>query len=79
MAISTLTSKGQLTLPKSIRDYLGVDEGDKIEFIINEAGHVLVSPRTLNIDDIFGMIDKPMGITVEALSSFGLQFMNISI
>ena len=37
-----LTSKGQVTIPKSIRDRLGVKPGDEVEFVANEAGPVIV-------------------------------------
>ncbi|TLZ54084.1 MAG: AbrB/MazE/SpoVT family DNA-binding domain-containing protein [Gammaproteobacteria bacterium] len=38
MAYATLTSKGQITLPKSVRERLGVEAGDRIEFIESEQG-----------------------------------------
>jgi len=68
MALSTLTSKGQMTLPKFIRDHLGVDTGDKLEFIIDVSGHVFISPKTLSIDDIFGLFEKKQGISVEDMN-----------
>lgn len=40
--IATLTSKGQVTLPKSVRQLLGLDTGDKIAFDVR-AGEVVVS------------------------------------
>ncbi len=36
MAIATLTSKGQTTIPQEIRNYLGLHSGDKLEFLIDE-------------------------------------------
>ena len=41
--ISTLTSKGQVTLPKSIRQALGVDVGSKIAFDLREDGGIIVT------------------------------------
>ncbi|TLZ20237.1 MAG: AbrB/MazE/SpoVT family DNA-binding domain-containing protein, partial [Gammaproteobacteria bacterium] len=38
MASATLTSKGQVTLPKSVRERLGVEAGDRLEFIESEQG-----------------------------------------
>jgi len=35
MALATLTNKGQVTIPKPVRDSLGLHIGDKIKFIIN--------------------------------------------
>jgi antitoxin PrlF len=40
--IATLTSKGQITLPKSVRQLLGLDTGGKIAFDVR-AGEVVVS------------------------------------
>lgn len=41
--IATLTSKGQVTLPKSVRQILGVDTGGKIAFDVRGGGEVVVS------------------------------------
>ncbi len=41
--VATLTSKGQLTLPKTIRQALGVDIGGKIAFDLKDNGDVIVS------------------------------------
>ncbi|KEH10874.1 MULTISPECIES: type II toxin-antitoxin system PrlF family antitoxin [Delftia] len=41
--LATLTSKGQVTLPKPIRQALGVDAGGKIAFRLREDGLVVVS------------------------------------
>src|SRR3546814_11457591 len=41
--LATITSKGQITLPKPIRQALGVDVGGKVAFELNERGQVLVS------------------------------------
>jgi len=40
---ATLTSKGQLTLPKPIRQALGVDVGGKVAFDLSEDGQIRVS------------------------------------
>ncbi len=39
--ISTLTSKGQLTVPKEVRELLKLKTGDKIQFMINKEGKIL--------------------------------------
>ena len=59
MKAATITSKGQLTLPKQIRDYLGVHEGDKVDFIVEEDGKVIVLPHTADVRKLKGMIPKP--------------------
>lgn len=58
MAIATLTSKGQTTIPYEIRNYLGLKMGDKIEFVIEE-GRVMLAPLTINVSELKGMLPKP--------------------
>jgi len=41
---STLTSKGQVTLPKKFRDYLGLRPGSSVGFSLGAHGEVIVSP-----------------------------------
>jgi len=46
MNSSTLTTKGQVTIPKRLRDYLGLSPGDKVGFEYTEDGAVrIVAPR----------------------------------
>lgn len=37
-----VTSKGQVTLPKSLRDTLDINEGDQIEFAVDASQHVSI-------------------------------------
>jgi antitoxin PrlF len=37
---TTVTSKGQVTIPKPVRDHLGLKTGAAVEFVLNEAGEV---------------------------------------
>jgi antitoxin PrlF len=48
MAASTLTSKGQITLPKEVRDRLGVRQGDRIIFQFDEQERLILRPDTRN-------------------------------
>ena len=57
-AKSKLTSKGQTTVPKEIRDALGLDEGASIEWVVDE-GKVTVRAKTRNIADFAGILGKP--------------------
>ena len=36
MALATVTNKGQITIPKAVRESLGLHTGDKLEFVIAE-------------------------------------------
>jgi AbrB family looped-hinge helix DNA binding protein len=38
MANATITTKGQVTILKEIRDYLNLDTGSKVDFVIDENG-----------------------------------------
>ncbi len=46
MEISRLSSKGQVTIPKSIRDMLNLSEGDRVAFVV-EQGKVVVTKASL--------------------------------
>ena len=41
---STITSKGQATIPKQIRDHLGVGPGDRLKFFVHADGSVVLLP-----------------------------------
>lgn len=56
MQQTTLTNKGQVTIPKDIRDFLYLHAGDKIEFTITKKNEVLLRPMTKKIDDVFGSL-----------------------
>ncbi|MBS0656345.1 MAG: type II toxin-antitoxin system PrlF family antitoxin [Verrucomicrobia bacterium] len=55
---ATITSKGQVTIPKDIRDILKIGPGDQIDFIISDEGEVLLSPRTCDFRDLKGFFYK---------------------
>jgi antitoxin PrlF len=58
MASSTLTSKGQTTIPKDIREYLNLQPGQRIDFIVDEEGRVILRPATLHIRDLAGILHR---------------------
>ncbi|MCY3876124.1 MAG: type II toxin-antitoxin system PrlF family antitoxin [Rhodobacteraceae bacterium] len=49
--VATVTAKGQITLPKSIRHALGVDVGTKVAFELDEDGQVVVSRAKAEHED----------------------------
>jgi AbrB family looped-hinge helix DNA binding protein len=55
MDSATLTTKGQTTIPKRIRDHLGLAPGDEIRFFIRPDGSVLIMPTT-PIQDLKGCL-----------------------
>ena len=54
-----ITSKGQVTIPKLVRDGLGVETGDRVEFVELERGVYTVVAATRDVRDLKGMIPKP--------------------
>ncbi len=63
---ATITSKGQLTLPKAIRDQLRLHAGDKLEFVVHDNGHVEMIPRKTTLTSLKGLIPPPVsGISLQ--------------
>ena len=56
--LGTMTSKGQTTVPKEVRDFLGLSEGAQVEWIL-EDGKATVKPRTLRAVDLAGILGPP--------------------
>ena len=56
MIASKITAKGQITIPKKIREFLKVDVSDTIEFTLQEDGKVLISSEKTSAKALFGML-----------------------
>ena len=56
MVTATLTSKGQLTIPKAIRDSLHLHTGDRIAFIVHGDSEAVMKPVTKSVDEVFGRL-----------------------
>jgi AbrB family looped-hinge helix DNA binding protein len=54
-----ITIKGQTTIPKKIRDHLKIQPGDKIDFVIDNNGKVVLEPATLDVKELEGILHKP--------------------
>lgn len=59
MPRATLTSKGQITIPKDVRERLGVQAGDSLDFVEQERGVYKVVPATRDVRQLKGLIAKP--------------------
>jgi AbrB family looped-hinge helix DNA binding protein len=59
MITATITSKGQITLPKSVRDGLHLHLGDKVAFIMHNQTEAVLKPVTTTVDQVFGRLHKP--------------------
>jgi AbrB family looped-hinge helix DNA binding protein len=69
MALATITTKGQLTIPKDIRDSLKLNTGDKVEIIVSDKREAIIRPVSKKVDEIFCKLHKPgrKAVSVEAM------------
>ena len=58
MVQTRLTGKRQVTIPKAIRDYLHLDTGSKIDFVIDENGEVKVIALNVAIENLSGILHR---------------------
>jgi AbrB family looped-hinge helix DNA binding protein len=65
---SAITSKGQATIPKAIRDRLGLRPGDRVKFFLHPDGSVVLLPR-LPASSLRGIVKpKAHGVTIDAMN-----------
>jgi AbrB family looped-hinge helix DNA binding protein len=70
MAKSTITSKGQTTIPIEIRRRLKLKQGDRIEFFVQPDGKVVLIPRNLDIRALKGMLGPaPRRVSIEEMNA----------
>jgi len=69
MALATLTTKGQVTIPKNVRELLKLHTGDKIEIIVTGEREAIIRPVSKNVDDIFCKLHKSgrKAVSIEAI------------
>jgi antitoxin PrlF len=59
---SAITRKGQATIPKAIRDHLGLHAGDRLKFFIHPDGSVVLLPK------LRGIVKAERTVTVEEMA-----------
>jgi AbrB family looped-hinge helix DNA binding protein len=66
VASATITSKGQITIPVQVRTALGVDTGDRIDFVETEKGKFVIVPINRSVRELKGILRvkgrKPVSI-----------------
>ena len=69
MPTATVTSKGQVTLPKKVREALRIKAGDRIDFVLDESGSVQILPGRLDVRDLKGLLRRVgrRPVTLEAM------------
>lgn len=67
---ATLTSKGQITLPKPLRDRLHLNTGDRVEFLFGDDGRVELIPVSASVTRLKGMVPRPATpVSIEAMDA----------
>lgn len=70
MAVSKVTTKGQITIPKAVRAVLGVEAGDQVEFVVREDGVVEMVARTRSLMSLAGVLGKrQLGVSIEDMDA----------
>jgi AbrB family looped-hinge helix DNA binding protein len=71
---STLTEKGQTTIPKEIRDHLGLKAGDQVKYFVQPDGSVVILP-VLPITALRGMLARPgqRAVSIEEMDAAVVQ------
>jgi len=65
---SIVSSKGQVTIPKKVREALGLHAGDQLSFELREDGVVEIHPDPVDLMSLCGVIKpKVRGVTIEQM------------
>ena len=69
---TTMTVKGQVTIPREIRERLGLQSGDKVAWSLLSDGTVVVRPKTRRLADLVGSLTRPgqPSVAVEDMHPF---------
>jgi AbrB family looped-hinge helix DNA binding protein len=59
MSEAKISSKGQITLPREIRLKLGLKQGDRVRFIVEDDGRVRLLPAKRDISELVGILPSP--------------------
>lgn len=54
-----MTSKGQITIPKQVRDALQLHPGDRVEFVFGDDGRMFLLAATRPVASLKGMLPRP--------------------
>ncbi|MBD2597238.1 AbrB/MazE/SpoVT family DNA-binding domain-containing protein [Nostoc spongiaeforme FACHB-130] len=71
MVSTIITTTGQVTIPKEIRDYLNLDAGSKVDFVIDENGTVKLIPLNVPVQTLSGILHRPgtKSVTLEEMET----------
>ena len=70
MPAATMTSQGQITLPKALRDQLALVPGDRIDFVLAADGRYDLIPIKSSVKSLKGCVPAPQSpVTVQAMNN----------
>lgn len=71
MPSAKVTSKGQVTIPRSVRDFLRVKPGDRVDFEIDANARVVVRPGGTDVQALKGLLHRPgrPAVSLEAMEA----------
>ncbi|MDQ6986888.1 MAG: AbrB/MazE/SpoVT family DNA-binding domain-containing protein [Mariprofundaceae bacterium] len=64
MKTSLVTTKGQVTIPASVRHQLGIHQGDRVGFVY-ENGKVVILPVIKDIEAAFGLVSVAQSASLD--------------
>ncbi len=68
MSTATITSKGQITIPKPVRERLKVKPGDRVEFVEMENSVFQLVASTRDVRSLKGIVSKPKrAVSIKAM------------
>jgi AbrB family looped-hinge helix DNA binding protein len=69
MTTATITSKGQVTIPKDVRARLGIGTGDRVEFVEIQDGVFQIVAANQDVQALKGIVPKPKKpVTLEEMN-----------
>ena len=72
MPESTITSKGQTTVPRQVREQLGAGPGTRLVWHVMPDGSLMVRAKTLSVLDLAGSLKSPKGkrVSIEDMNAW---------
>jgi antitoxin PrlF len=71
MATATVTSKGQITIPAQVRNALGLEAGDRVEFVEQDKGQFAIVAATRSVQELKGRFQgkRSKAVTIEEMNA----------
>jgi AbrB family looped-hinge helix DNA binding protein len=70
MPRAKLTTKGQITIPKPVRDALGIRPGDRVNFHVREDGTITVDAETVDLRSLRGVLRPTVrGVSIDDMNA----------